>query len=261
MRIATWNVNSIRTRVTRVIDFLKRTNVDILAMQEIKCKPDQFPTEPFEQAGYSVTMHGLDQWNGVAIATRLPVLDSANHFAGQPTWQDKVEARALSVTVETEAEPFTFWSLYIPNGRELTNPHYQYKLQWLAALKENAASWIESNPEALIALGGDWNVAPRDQDVWDMDAFEGNTHVSAPEREAFRAFEEAGFHEVTMGNTEGYTYWDYQKLRFPKNEGMRIDFIYASKALAARTTGAFIARDERKGKGASDHVPVIVDWA
>ncbi len=152
----------------------------------------------------------------------------------------------------------TIWSLYVPNGRELTHAHYAYKLEWLANLAEQGRGWL-ADPTAQIALVGDWNVAPLDEDVWDMSAFEGATHVSAPEREAFATFAADGWVEVTRERVTNYTYWDYQKLRFPKNEGMRIDFAYCSPALAARVSAAQIDRDERKGKGASDHVPVIVD--
>ena len=269
MRFATWNVNSIRTRVDRVIAFLQRSDTDVLAMQEIKCRPDQFPIEPFEEAGYHVAIHGLNQWNGVAVASRLPILEVRDHFPTQPTFgeQPVVEARALGVTVDTtgilpaedgQASSMTIWSLYVPNGRELTHAHYTYKLQWLANLAEQGRGWLE-DPTARIALVGDWNVAPLDEDVWDMRAFEGATHVSAPEREAFAAFAADGWVEVTRDRVTNYTYWDYQKLRFPKNEGMRIDFAYCSPALAAHVSGAQIDRDERKGKGASDHVPVIVD--
>ncbi|MSS84602.1 exodeoxyribonuclease III [Actinomycetaceae bacterium WB03_NA08] len=260
MRIATWNVNSARTRVDRIIAFLQRSNVDMLAMQEIKCRPDQFPIDAFTEAGYEVAIHGLNQWNGVAIASKLPLLDVRDQFPSQPTWQDTVEARALAATVESPAGPLTYWSLYIPNGREISHPHYQYKLEWLAALQADASGWLREDPDALIAMGGDWNVAPRDEDVWDIDFFAGATHVTPAEREAFSAFEDAGYREVTRPQVEGYTYWDYQQLRFPKNEGMRIDFMYASPALADRVVSAEIDRNERKGKGASDHVPVIVDW-
>jgi exodeoxyribonuclease-3 len=139
-----------------------------------------------------------------------------------------------------------------------------YKLEWLKVLSGHAAEWIGQNPEAQIALVGDWNIAPRDEDVWDIDLFrtQGFTHVSEPEREAFRAFEATGFVDVVRPYAPGpgvYTYWDYTQLRFPKKEGMRIDFVLASPALAARASGALIDREERKGKGASDHAPVIVD--
>ena len=287
MRLATWNVNSVRTRVDRVTAFLERESIDVLAMQEIKCRPEQFPRIPFEAAGYELAVHGLDQWNGVAIASRVGLADVVTEFPEQPGWARKegaaaaVEARALGATVGVQdasddgragttetsgpgapsSGAVRLWSLYVPNGRELTHPHYRYKLAWLAALRESVGRWLAEAPGQALALVGDWNVAPRDEDVWDMSVFEGATHVSEPERAAFRAFEEAGLAEVTRGRVTNYTYWDYQKLRFPRNEGMRIDFVYGSAALASRVTGAAIDRDERKGKGASDHVPVIVDVA
>ena len=313
MRLATWNVNSVRTRVDRVIAFLKRENVDVLAMQEIKCRPEQFPLGAFAAAGYEVAVHGLNQWNGVAIASRVGLADVATSFPGQPAWAAKegaeavVEARALGATVGGSAgagsstdrvmppkagaagaagsaagpgpvavgpgpvavgpgpvatsEPVRLWSLYVPNGRELTHPHYEYKLAWLEALRHCVIDWLAADPDRALALAGDWNVAPRDEDVWDMSVFEGATHVSAPERAALAALTRAGLTEVTRERVTNYTYWDYQRLRFPRNEGMRIDFVYGSAALAARVTGAAIDRDERKGKGASDHVPVIVDLA
>lgn len=274
MRLATWNVNSLRTRVDRVIAFLERADVDVLAMQEIKCRPDQLPVLPFEEAGYEVVAHGLNQWNGVAIASRIGIDDVAASFPGQPGWAAKegeepvVEARALGATVGGRpgpdgslSDPVRLWSLYVPNGRELTHPHYAYKLEWLRALREDVSDWLAQDPAQSLALVGDWNVAPRDEDVWDMSVFEGATHVSEPERAAFAAFAEAGLTEVTRERVTNYTYWDYQKLRFPRNEGMRIDFVYGSPALAARVTGAEIDRNERKGKGASDHVPVVVDLA
>lgn len=263
MRITTWNVNSIRTRIDRVAAFMERSGTDVLAMQEIKCKPEQFPYEPLQELGYQVEVHGLNQWNGVAVASRLPIVDVQVGFPGQPAFGAPavVEARALGVTVE---EPSgvrtTIWSLYVPNGRELSHPHYTYKLEFLSELRQRGAQWLVEDPQARIVLVGDWNIAPYDHDVWDMAAFEGATHISSAEREAFFAFENEGWTEVTRPRVDNYTYWDYQKLRFPKNEGMRIDFVYASPALAPTVTNAEIDRNERKGKGASDHVPVIVDF-
>ncbi|MHB1064684.1 MAG: exodeoxyribonuclease III [Georgenia sp.] len=260
MRLATWNVNSIRTRVDRVVAFLERSGTDVLAMQETKCTDEQFPHAPFEMAGYEVAHHGLSQWNGVAVASRVGISEVQVGFPGMPTWGDPAaaEARAIGAT----CDDVRVWSLYVPNGRALQDPHYTYKLGWLGALRTAAAGWVEEDPDAQIALVGDWNVALRDEDVWDMTVFEGATHVSEPERAALRAFEGAGFAEVTRTRTPGqFTYWDYQKLRFPKREGMRIDLVHASSELAAHVVGAQIDRDERKGKGASDHAPVIVDLA
>lgn len=262
MRLATWNVNSVRTRAERVVDWLTRTEVDVLAMQETKCTDEQFPTMTFLAAGYEVAHCGQGQWNGVAIASRIGFDDVQAGFDGQPHWDGgtAAEARALGAT----CGGVRVWSLYVPNGRTVADPHYRYKLEWLAALQESAQSWLSQDPQAQIALTGDWNIAPRDNDVWDMAAFADSTHVTAPEREAFAAIE-ASYADVVRPFTPGeFTYWDYTQLRFPRREGMRIDFILASPALAERVTGAEIARDERKtGKNRigspSDHAPVLVD--
>ncbi|MFM2321709.1 MAG: hypothetical protein RL612_856 [Actinomycetota bacterium] len=258
MRIATWNVNSIRTRVGRVTDWLERSQTDVLAMQEIKCKPDQFPYEPFEKLGYEVTLHGLNQWNGVAFAHRIPADDVQIGFSGMPGFGKDLaeEARAIGATFDG----VRLWSLYVPNGRTLDDPHYSYKLEWLDALAQNVAEWQEHEGAVPLALMGDFNIAPLDTDVWDIDFFAGSTHVSAPERQAFEAFEQIGLSDVVRPLIpEGYTYWDYQQLRFPKNEGMRIDFILGNDPFAERVAKAVIDRNERKGEGPSDHVPVVVD--
>jgi exodeoxyribonuclease III len=258
MRLATWNVNSIRTRVDRVLAFLESSGTDVLAMQETKCRDDQFPALAFEAAGYEVAHHGLSQWNGVAVASRVGLEEIEIGFPGMPTWGEPAaaEARAIGVT----CDGVRVWSLYVPNGRTLQDPHYRYKLEWLEALRAAAGGWLTADPDAELALVGDWNIAPLDSDVWDMSVFEGATHVSEPERAAFRALEDAGFAEVTRTFApQQYTYWDYQRLRFPRNEGMRIDFIHASPELAAHVVGAAIHRDERKGKAPSDHVPVVID--
>ncbi|MFW3170405.1 exodeoxyribonuclease III [Geodermatophilus sp. CPCC 206100] len=260
MRLATWNVNSIRSRADRVVAWLQRSDVDVLALQETKCRDDQFPEARFTELGYQVAHVGHSQWNGVAVLSRIGLDDVEIGFPGQPSWGDDpaTEARALGAT----CGGVRVWSLYVPNGRTLTDPHYQYKLQWLAALRETAAGWLADDAAAPVALVGDWNIAPQDDDVWDVRVFAHSTHVSEPERAAFRAIVDAGYADVVRPHTPGpgvYTYWDYTQLRFPRREGMRIDFVLGSPALAARTTGARIDREERKGKGASDHAPVVVD--
>lgn len=271
MRLATWNVNSIRTRVDRVTDWLQRADVDVLAMQETKCTDEQFPTMPFAALGYDVAHVGFNQWNGVAIASRIGIDDVEVGFAGQPTWSAKpdvnaaAEARALGAT----CGGVRVWSLYVPNGRTLDDPHLSYKLDWLAALRDTAAGWVSDNPSAPIALVGDWNIAPTDEDVWDIAAFAGSTHVSEPERAAFDAIVDAGFDDAVRPFTPGpgvYTYWDYTQLAFQKRRGMRIDFILGSPGLRSRVTHAEIVKDERrpgkKGDPApSDHAPVMVDLA
>lgn len=260
MRIATWNVNSIRTRVDRVTDWLSRADVDVLAMQETKCKDEQFPTMPFAALGYDVAHVGHSQWNGVAIASRVGLDDVQIGFEGQPQWQDADEARAIGAT----CGGIRVWSLYIPNGRTLDDPHLPYKLKWLAALRDTAAGWLADDPSLPLALMGDWNIAPTDEDVWDMAVFQNSTHVSEPERAAFRAMNDAGFVDVVRPFTPGpgvYTYWDYTQLRFPKKQGMRIDFVLGSPEFAARVTHGEIVREERKGKQPSDHAPVLVELA
>ncbi|WP_124040325.1 exodeoxyribonuclease III [Neoactinobaculum massilliense] len=272
MRIATWNINSVRTRFERALGVLKRWDLDVLLLQETKCKPEQFPREPFEQAGYQVEAIGLDQWNGVAVISRVGITDVATQFPGQPAFAKLgadgapvktpvVEARALGATVGTTR----VWSLYVPNGRAVTDPHYRYKLDFLNALQRSTAAALAEAPEQRLLLAGDWNVAPRDEDVWDPAYFRDNAgglYITDAEREHFAAFSAAGMREVTRdADGAAYTFWDYQKLRFPRNEGMRIDFGWASPHLADALLAAHIDRDERKGKKPSDHVPVIMEFA
>ena len=259
MRLATWNVNSVRARCDRVVDWLERSQTDVLAMQEIKCKPEQFPREPFEAAGYELAIHGLNQWNGVAIASRVGIADVETSFPGQPGFgkagQDPVvEARAVGAT----CGGVRVWSLYVPNGRGLEDPHYSYKLAFLESLGDAARAWV-NQPTALV---GDFNVAPLPTDIWSEADADAPTHVSEASRAALRTLEDAGYDELSrrfIPDEGRYTFWDYQQLRFPKNEGMRIDFAFASPPLAAATSDVAIQRDERKGKGASDHVPVVLE--
>lgn len=257
MRIATWNVNSIRARLPRVIDWLASARVDVLALQEIKCRPEQFPGAAFEALGYHVSIWGTNQWNGVALITREPATDVQAGFSGAPAWgvPPAVEPRALGGTVRG----VRVWSLYVPNGRSVDDPHYRYKLAWLGRLAHEARSWLAEEPDAQIALVGDWNVAPRDEDVWDIRAFAGETPVTPAEREAFGAFAAQGYRDVVRPLAPtGYTFWDYKHGRYPRDEGMRIDFVLGSPALAARVEDAFIDRAARSGEKPSDHVPVVV---
>ncbi len=258
MRLATWNVNSLRSRIDRVEAFLERHDVDVLAVQETKAREDQLPVMGLQAMGYDVAAVGYDQWNGVAVISRVGLADVEIGFPGMPTWGDPVaaEARALGAT----CGGVRVWSLYVPNGRKPGDPHYVYKLDWLARLREAARDWV-GTPTALV---GDWNIAPQDEDVFDMTAFAKSTHVTPPEREAFAAFLEDGYVDVVRPHAPGpevYTYWDYYRQRFERNRGMRIDFVLGSPSLAERVTGAFIDRDERAGVGASDHAPVVVDLA
>lgn len=254
MRIATWNVNSVRSRIDRVEAFLQRHDIDVLALQETKARDDQWPVMGLATLGYEVASVGYDQWNGVAIVSRVGLDDVQVGFTGMPVWNEKAEARALGAT----CGGVRVWSLYVPNGRKPDDPHLVYKLQWLAALEAAAREWA-GVPTALV---GDWNIAPTDDDVFDIKQFANSTHVTPAERAAFQAFIDAGYVDVVRPHApeaDSYTYWDYYRQRFERNRGMRIDFILGSAGLCDRVTGAFIDRDERAGKGASDHAPVVVD--
>lgn len=278
MKIATWNINSARARAERILDVLTRHDLDVLALQEIKCKPEQFPAADIEAAGYEVVAHGLNQWNGVAIISRVGIDQVRTQFAGQPGFTKgepadghyiggEPEARALGARVgATRGDDgelvggVDIWSLYVPNGRAVGDPHYYYKLDWLTALRAAAEADRAARPEVGVLLVGDFNVIPTDEDVWDTSAMENGIYLTPAERDAFFAFESAGFTEVSRQFATNYTFWDYQQLRFPKNQGMRIDYVYASADIAGAAVDGCIDRDERKGKGASDHVPVVIEF-
>ena len=255
MRVATWNVNSLRSRIDRVEAFLQRHEIDVLAVQETKARLDQLPVMGLSALGYDIAAAGVDQWNGVAVISRVGLEDVETGFPGQPSWGEPAlaEARAIGAT----CGDVRLWSLYVPNGRKVDDPHYVYKLDWLAKLREAARSMTGD-----VALVGDWNIAPQDDDVFDIAQFAKSTHVTPPERAAFQAFLDDGYVDVVRPFAPGpevYTYWDYYRQRFERNRGMRIDFVLGNPAFAARVTGAFIDRDERAGTGASDHAPVVVD--
>jgi exodeoxyribonuclease-3 len=260
VRLATWNVNSVRSRIDRVETLLQRHDIDVLALQETKARDDQWPLMGLETLGYEVATYGLNQWNGVAIVSRVGLEDVQLGFEAMPEYGDPpvTEARAIGAT----CGGIRVWSLYVPNGRAVGDPHLDYKLRWLAALQQAASSWMAHRPELPTALVGDWNIAPQDEDVWDMAVFAKSTHVTPPERAAFQAFLDAGFSDVVREHTPGpagFTYWDYYRQRFERNKGMRIDFVLGSPALQARVTHAFVDRDARTGKGASDHAPIVVE--
>jgi exodeoxyribonuclease-3 len=256
VRLATWNVNSLRSRIDRVERFLERHEVDVLALQETKAREDQLPLMGLQSLGYELAYSGLNQWNGVAVLSRVGLEDVEVGFPGMPGWGDPVaaEARAVGAT----CAGVRVWSLYVPNGRKVEDPHYVYKLAWLHRLRDSAHDWLGDD----VALVGDWNIAPHDEDVFDMAAYADSTHVTGPEREAFQAFLDEGWSDVVRPHAPGpgvFTYWDYYRQRFERNRGMRIDFVLGTPSFAARVTHAFIDKDERAGQGASDHAPVVVD--
>ncbi|MFT3716698.1 MAG: exodeoxyribonuclease III [Gordonia sp. (in: high G+C Gram-positive bacteria)] len=260
MRLATWNVNSIRARSEQIVAWLTRHQVDVLAIQETKCSDDRFPVMSFLAEGYDVALYGEGGYNGVAIASRVGLEDVHRGFDGQPVRAagEPPEARALSAT----CGGIRVWSLYAPNGRSVDDPHYAYKLEWLAQLSAVTRLELGHDPAAQIALMGDFNVAPTDADVWDPSYFEGRTHTTEPERAAFSEFLDAGLADSAAPFTSEpgtYTFWDYTAGRFVKNEGMRIDFALCSPALDDRIHDAFIDRDARAATGASDHAPLVLD--
>lgn len=256
MRIATWNVNSITARLPRLLAWLESSGTDVLCLQETKCTAEQFPREALRELGYEAAVHADGRWNGVALLSRVGLEDVVTGLPGGPEYDGVQEPRAVSAT----CGPARVWSVYVPNGREVDHAHYAYKLGWFEALwtavAEDAAS-----PRPFAVLG-DYNVAPADEDVWDPAAFVGATHVTPAERAALAALREAGLSDVVprpLKYDHPYTYWDYRQLAFPKNRGMRIDLVYGNEPFAKAVSDAYVDREERKGKGASDHAPVVVD--
>jgi exodeoxyribonuclease-3 len=255
VRIATWNVNSIKQRVPRLLPWLDDRQPDVVCLQETKLADDKLAEllgSELEQRGYAVAAHGEATWNGVAILSRVGLDDVVAGLPGGPGFPHQ-EARAVAAT----CAGVRVVSTYVPNGREPGSEHYRYKLAWLASLREVLAD----GPEATVVCG-DMNVAPTDDDVFDPDAYAGQTHVTPPERRALAGLQERGFRDVVRDrwpHERVFTYWDYRAGMFHQDCGMRIDLVLASPAVADRVRAAWVDRQARKGKGPSDHAPVIVD--
>jgi exodeoxyribonuclease-3 len=251
----TWNVNSIKQRVPRLLPWLDQRRPDVVCVQETKLTDDAFTEllgEHLAQRGYAVAHAGQAQWNGVAILSRVGLDDVVYGVAGAPGFPDP-EARAVAAT----CGGIRVHSLYVPNGRVPQSDHYHYKLAWLAALRDVLAA----GPAAAIVCG-DMNIAPTDADVFDPGAYVGQTHVTPQERAALAELRALGLHDVVRDRwpTERvFTYWDYRAGMFPKDLGMRIDLVLATEAVAGRVRAAWVDRYARKGSGPSDHAPVIVD--
>jgi exodeoxyribonuclease-3 len=257
MRIATWNVNSVVARLPRLLDWLRETAPDVVCLQETKCPDDLFPSSEVGELGYEVAAHGDSRWNGVAVLSRVGLADVVRGLVGEPGYPGP-EARAVAAT----CAGVRLWSVYVPNGREPGHDHYAYKLAWLTALRATVAADLEAYDR--LAVLGDFNVAPTDDDVWDPAVFAQSTHVTPPERAALEALRDAGLVDVVprpMKYDRPYTYWDYRAGMFHKNMGMRIDLVYATPSIAGAVEDAFVDREARKGKGPSDHAPVVVDLA
>ena len=254
MRIATWNVNSLKARISRVEEWLAYAKPNVLCMQETKLADADFPSGAFESLGYDWVHHGDGRWNGVAILSNVGLDDATRGFADAEG--EMLEPRSVTAT----CGGVRVTSVYVPNGRALDNDHYQFKLAWFKRLQGELV--LNHTPDDPIAICGDFNVAPTDIDVWSTKFFEGSTHVSEPERAAMRELEDWGLVDVFRlkhPEPDLYTFWDYRGGDFHKHHGMRIDMIYVSKAIADRVSFAIVDRQARKGEKPSDHAPVICD--
>jgi exodeoxyribonuclease III len=255
VRVATWNVNSVKQRVPRLLPWLDERKPDVLCLQETKLADDAFTGllgEDLAARGYQVALHGEARWNGVAILSRVGLAGVVTGLPGAPGFPDP-EARAISA----DCAGIRVTSVYVPNGREPDSDHYRYKLAWLAALEQAVAAGASA---AIVC--GDMNIAPADSDVFDPAAYVGQTHVTPPEREALARLLSLGLHDVVRERWPDeriFTYWDYRAGMFHKDLGMRIDLVLASGEVAGRVRAAWVDRQARKGTGPSDHAPVIVD--
>jgi exodeoxyribonuclease-3 len=279
MRLATWNVNSVRARLPRLLGWLTDVRPDVVCLQETKCSPDTFPTPEVADLGYEVAVHGIGAWNGVAILSRVGLHDATPGFKQEPGFAaepagpaELAEPAELAGPAEPGAEPgpearalgatcggLRIWSLYVPNGRTPDSPHYAYKLRWFAALRDALATELAGPP---LVICGDFNVAPADADVWDPALFAHSTHVTPAERAALADLRALGLRDVVprpLKGTHPFTYWDYRAGMFHQDKGMRIDLVYAVDEIADRVQDAYVDREARKGKLPSDHAPIVVD--
>jgi exodeoxyribonuclease-3 len=255
VRIATWNVNSVKQRVPRLLPWLAERQPDVVCLQETKLTDSAFTAllgAELERRGYAVAVHGEAQWNGVAILSRAGLDDVVAGVAGAPGFP-LPEARAVAAT----CGGIRVHSVYVPNGRAPGSEHYHYKLAWLAALRDVLAA----GPPATLVCG-DFNIAPTDADVFDPDAYVGQTHVTPPERAALGQLLALGLRDLVRDrwpDQRVFTYWDYRAGMFHKDLGMRIDLVLAGQPVAGRVRAAWVDRHARKGSLPSDHAPVIVD--
>jgi exodeoxyribonuclease-3 len=258
VRVATWNVNSVRQRMPRLLPWLDQRKPDVVCLQETKLADDAFRAllgDELAGRGYEMALHGEARWNGVAILSRAGLEDVVAGIAGEPGFPQP-EARAVSAT----CGGIRVYSVYVPNGRQPDSDHYRYKLAWLEALRVAVGAHSSAGEGLLVC--GDMNIAPADADVFDPDAFVGQTHVTAPERAALARLQAAGLRDMVRDRWPDkriFTYWDYRAGMFHQDLGMRIDLVLASDPAANRVRAAWVDREARKGTGPSDHAPVIVD--
>jgi exodeoxyribonuclease-3 len=255
MRVVTWNVNSLRVRLERIEQWLSEVQPDVVCMQETKLADDAFPALGFEALGYQSAHFGQGQWNGVAILSRVGLDDVVANFA--PGIEPDPDARIITAT----CGGVRVSSCYVPNGRALDDPHYQYKLSWLDRLRQHLDAVAAPSGDVIVA--GDFNIAPEDRDVYDPRKFAGATHVSPPERQRLATLLEWGlvdlFRRQHPGATSVYSWWDYRAGDFHQGRGLRIDLVLGSAGVAGRCRWSVIDRNARKGDKPSDHAPVIVD--
>jgi len=255
VRIATWNVNSVKQRLPRLLPWLDERQPDVVCLQETKLAGDAFREllgDALAERDYAVAVHGEPTWNGVAVLSRVGLDDVVKGLAGEPGFPDP-EARAVAAT----CAGIRVVSVYVPNGRSPGSEHYQYKLAWLAALRDAVAAGPEDT-----AVCGDMNIAPTDEDVFNPEAYVGHTHVTEPERAALAELLAVGLHDVVRDHwpeERVFSYWDYRAGMFHQDLGMRIDLILAGGSVSGRVRAAWVDRQARKGSGPSDHAPVIVD--
>jgi len=250
--IATWNVNSLKARMPRVTEWLGDVGPDVLCLQETKLANDAFPALDFTAMGYDSVHHGEGRWNGVAILSKVGIEDVVTGF--DDGRDPDPDARIVWAT----CGGVRVASVYVPNGRELEHDHYRYKLDWLGRLRTHLD--LHHSPDEPLVVLGDWNIAPTDEDVWDIGAFDGSTHVSAPERDALAAVRGWGLVDTLRDRYPEpgiFSYWDYRNGDFHKRRGMRIDYLLSSPALAGCNSADLIDRNARKGTKPSDHAPVL----
>ncbi len=259
MRIATWNVNSVKQRAALLLRWLDDRRPDVVCLQELKLSDDAVRDllgPELAARGYEIAVNGgAGRWNGVAILSRVGLADVTPGLPGAPSWGEAEEEESRAITATCDGVRVI--CVYVPNGRSVGSDHYRYKLEWLAALRDLAAG-----VDLPLVVCGDMNVAPTDADLFDPAAYEGHTHVTDEERAAIAALRDLGLRDVVRDRWPDetvFTFWDYRAGMFHKDLGMRIDLILVAQDLADRTRAAWVDRQARKGKGTSDHAPVIVD--
>lgn len=256
MKVATWNVNSIRSRLERVLDWTRREEPDVLCMQEIKTTDALFPRAAFEELGYHVETWGQPTYNGVAILSRKPIKDVVRGLPGDDPEAPEIHRRLIAATINK----VRIVNVYVPNGQSPESDKFAYKMEWLARLRDFLAE--SADPADPLLLLGDFNIAPDERDVHDPERWRGKVHFHPKEHEALGKITAWGLFDLfRKHHTEGgfYSWWDYRQLAFPKNYGLRIDLVLGTAPMLQRCKDSMIHRDERKGEGPSDHAPVVVE--